>query len=341
MNTQHISDQPAFTDKQISGFILQVYRHSAIADDSQFLDWLLKKTQSLIDFDAAQWVEGRIDPIRGPLKHKTHLFNQPEEKTAAYHRYLEAHPGTDVIAPLLVKNPGKAITRDDTYEETDSPWETPYVRDYCRKYGQTHVLATGIAHRRGQLNSIVSLYRADMNHPFIPAEKQLAEIVVPHMVEAYLNCLRLQVFQHTLATEQKSLALVDIHGAIHVQSNNFAQAYEETTHRILDGEMMTDQVFLSLVQKEFVGYHKQSSMESSRLPNGCYLVVIHRDKHFRMLTSREDEVFRLNNQGLKYKEIAHALDISPNTVSQHLRNIREKMGVTSSKALIASQSDSN
>lgn len=48
------------------------------------------------------------------------------------------------------------------------------------------------------------------------------------------------------------------------------------------------------------------------------------------LTAREQEVLRLLATGLAYKQIADELNVSANTVNNHLRNIRGKFGVHNS-----------
>jgi len=48
-----------------------------------------------------------------------------------------------------------------------------------------------------------------------------------------------------------------------------------------------------------------------------------------LLTPREREVVDLLADGLEYKQIADRLNISPNTVNNHLAHVREKLGVHS------------
>ena len=53
------------------------------------------------------------------------------------------------------------------------------------------------------------------------------------------------------------------------------------------------------------------------------------------LTPREREVLKLIGEGLKNKEIADYLFISPNTVEKHRSNLMEKLNLHSSSALTA------
>ncbi len=52
------------------------------------------------------------------------------------------------------------------------------------------------------------------------------------------------------------------------------------------------------------------------------------DDPLRVLSAREREVAELVRRGLKNREIAEELVVSPETVKQHLKNIREKTGFT-------------
>jgi DNA-binding NarL/FixJ family response regulator len=53
-----------------------------------------------------------------------------------------------------------------------------------------------------------------------------------------------------------------------------------------------------------------------------------RDDPLIRLSPREKEIAELVRRGLKNKEIAEALVVAPETVKQHLKNIREKTGLT-------------
>jgi DNA-binding CsgD family transcriptional regulator len=54
------------------------------------------------------------------------------------------------------------------------------------------------------------------------------------------------------------------------------------------------------------------------------------------LSPREQEIVRLVADGFSNKQIGEVLDISPWTVSSHLRRLFAKRGVTSRAALVAS-----
>jgi DNA-binding CsgD family transcriptional regulator len=52
------------------------------------------------------------------------------------------------------------------------------------------------------------------------------------------------------------------------------------------------------------------------------------------LSQREFEIFRLLAQGSSAAECARALNLSPKTVANHQTLIKEKLGVTTSAALV-------
>ena len=61
----------------------------------------------------------------------------------------------------------------------------------------------------------------------------------------------------------------------------------------------------------------------------------HEDVKIDKLTPREHEIARLTSKGFSNKEIARILEISPHTVSTHLRRSFDKLGVQKRAALSA------
>jgi DNA-binding CsgD family transcriptional regulator len=53
------------------------------------------------------------------------------------------------------------------------------------------------------------------------------------------------------------------------------------------------------------------------------------------LSARELQIAGMINQGLSSKDIAHNLNMSPDTVSFHRRNIRRKLGITDTNTSLA------
>jgi DNA-binding CsgD family transcriptional regulator len=67
----------------------------------------------------------------------------------------------------------------------------------------------------------------------------------------------------------------------------------------------------------------------------CLLIRADRPPAVAILSPREREIARMVATGLTNKTIAHILDISPWTVSTHLRRIFIKLSVTSRAAMVA------
>lgn len=60
---------------------------------------------------------------------------------------------------------------------------------------------------------------------------------------------------------------------------------------------------------------------------------INREKH--SISKRENEIIENLSHGLSEKEIGEKMYISPKTVSNHLDNIRRKLGVTKNIEIVA------
>lgn len=97
-------------------------------------------------------------------------------------------------------------------------------------------------------------------------------------------------------------------------------AHTESVYQI-SGEASDEELLLSW-EVGFACYHLTRQMTR---PNG---LRIH-------LSPREQQVAQFVMQGTSNKGIAHILDISPNTVSTHIRRLFVKLGVNSRAEMVA------
>ena len=63
--------------------------------------------------------------------------------------------------------------------------------------------------------------------------------------------------------------------------------------------------------------------------------TIKQGKTTRGLSQRERQIIRLVMQGMSNRGIAHMLDISPNTVSTHIRRVFTKLGVCTRAEMVS------
>ncbi len=119
------------------------------------------------------------------------------------------------------------------------------------------------------------------------------------------------------------------------------RAFQATTHIIIWGSSITEPEALRFLQSGVKGILRKTSGSETLLT--CFRAVAsganwmeealfressRSDRYPRSeLTSREQQVLELVEQGLKNKEIARELGIRPGTVKIHLKHIFEKTGV--------------
>jgi FixJ family two-component response regulator len=63
------------------------------------------------------------------------------------------------------------------------------------------------------------------------------------------------------------------------------------------------------------------------------------ERHFRILTKRQQQIAALARHGLANKAIAHELGLTEGTVKHHLHMIYQKLGIRSRAALIVLRAD--
>ena len=315
-------------DFSVSNLILSLYQGSKSIDDLGFQDWAIRKAQEVINFEACQWAEGRLHPSLGPQIHKIFLFNQPYKKIKNYQNFIDAHPEDDQIALACAAAPGKAISWRDVTGSDSSLWSMPLYLEYAHLYGEEHLIATAIPNLNSDLFSVISFYRSDRKNPFTDREKQIKEVIAPHMVEAYRICTKLRVFGQEIDKDQKAVGLIDKFGTVHTQTKNFRSVLNKMFETpSISKKGIIPRKALNLIHKGSDSYHNKVRLTSKLMPNGLYLVVLHDDPLLRELTPREADVLILYRQGNTYKAISEILNISTHTVSQHLRSIRNKLGV--------------
>lgn len=315
-------------DHNLSNFILKLYQHTSLIDENDFQKWAMEQSGKLIPFDSGQWGEGHIDKSKRPVVHRVYLYKQPLTKVADYHAAHKESGAIDMLALGVAANPSKTLCWRDVDSSDEALWKTPFYVSYAKKYEENHLMATAIPHYGCEFFSVISMYRRDKKKPFSDEEKKIKEIITPHLIESYRICLQSNIFSKLLTLEHKSIALVNSRGALYIRTDIFIDSLNKISDKAIVENTIQDQTLLNLIKQEHDDFVNKIRLTSRMLPNGLFLVVLHQDPLLQKLTPREIEAAILHKQGKTYEEIGEIMGIAKNTVSQFLRNVRAKYGVS-------------
>ena len=325
--------EPQVVDTQLSEFILSLYQQAMEKNLKNFQVWASERVAELVSYDSILWADAIFHDGVPPNLHNFFLKGDKFDECSieeVMNDYLHTQVKlriTDEVGLALTKNIGATYCGRDVYGSDEGMRRSLIYKHFAKKYRQEHICATSVGNPRTSFISFISLYRADRNKPFSKRDKQIKAIISPHLAESYRIHLQVSALIQVPFTADKPLALVDEFGSVVFYTDAFPDSVNQIASQSFMHSKIHDSILLEKIREEADCYINKIKLCSRRIPSGLYLVVIHIEPIFQLLTDREREVVLLTTQGKPQKEVARLLGIEINTVNNHLRNIREKLGI--------------
>lgn len=306
-----------------SDLLLRLYRQAQIIPPTEFQTSALDAAREALFFDSAVWATGAMRP-EGAIIHTVTVYRQPPDMMENYER-IKQH---DTLGFETFSRMGQTINAALT---TDPDWQArhhPDVMAHIKRYGMEHVLTTHIAEPTLRLFTGVAFYRANPEQPFIEAERQFMQNLMPHLAETW-NSNRIN-FMHSTSNEGTqpghARAIYDKKGVLHNATQNF------------DGLMLAEwpdwhwpqlpQILLdTLSSEERHQYTGHAIVATIKALNDMLLLNVREKSTVDQLSPREFDVARRFGRGMDFRKIADELHIAPVTVRNHLQAIYSKLGV--------------
>ncbi len=292
-----------------------------------FQDHALTRLSSIVAFDSALIATGTvIDGI--PDAHDFYLHRQTPELMMSW----ETVKHLDRVSMITTSNPGHTMifAAATTYEGL------PEILAHCARFGITHLLSTAVIDQRAGSFVVLSLYRADADHPYAEAERAAVEVLVPHLVESVrqsrLDDLRRAThvsMDHTPATAMVNRMAVVLEAEPRL-IELFSQSFPDWTGPRLPTPLTSLADATTPIRRLF-----GRLMVSVDPADDLVLMRVRTALPIDTLTDREREVAQLVASGDSTKEIAARLGIAVNTVRVHVTRVYAKLGVVN-KAELAS-----
>jgi DNA-binding CsgD family transcriptional regulator len=300
-----------------SQFLLDLYRGAGEQAADQFQDWALTRLTRDLAFDSAFWASAAATP-GGLVGHTLHLYRQPAQLLVDYAPLADE----DTMIAASLQNPGKAIRR---VAREDAPAS---FLPFLERYGLEQGMVTLLFESEISVFNSISLYRAGREHRFSEAEAQFKQSVFPHLIAADSRnkLAHLASGAQLGASSQWHSAAVDGMGVVRHAEGPFRQlaGREWPGWR---GPYLPDPL------RELMAM----GATSAAMPN-CTVARLSRMGELTLVQLRERnavddlpermrQVARLAAEGHGNKYIAAQMNISPNTVRNHLAMAYERLAV--------------
>lgn len=303
-------------------FLLDLYRAVHEQGVEQFQDWALERLSRDLPFDSALWASASATEA-GPVGHLAHLYRQPAHMIADY----EALKHMDTLNATSLKQPGKTlfvVTRDSLPE---------VFFPYLSRYGLEQAMTTLDFEPQIAVYSVISLYRADRKRPFTAAEAHFKQTLFPHLVQADSRnkLAHLESRDPYAASSHWHSAAIDAQGLVrHVGEGFKTLALREwpAWRGPYLPEPLRELVSRSGAMAAMPHHTVARLSPVGPLTLGPLRLVQLRERHaVDDLPHRMQQVARLAANGHSNKHIAARLQISPNTVRNHLVEAYDRLAV--------------
>jgi DNA-binding CsgD family transcriptional regulator len=301
--------------------LLAVHQAGRTVPFAQFQRRALELLCELIPFDSAWWGNASVDP--GQIL-QLHLFNCDEAILSAYQPYIEE----DFMRAALMARPGTTVNLADLTTR-EALVRSPLYRNVGRRFHIEWSLGTVLVEPVSGLQEFLTIWRHDAGRPFTEAERQLKELVMPHLAEAHRAARMHELLGH-IGTRNDRWAVVDAHGFLREVCAGFVHAMRQQWPQ-WNAARIPPALQQALARAPTVQNQHWKLTVTAR-GNFRFLQVLSLGATDR-LTAREREIATHFAHGSSHGAIAAALQLSPATVRNHIARCYRKLGVNNKAEL--------
>lgn len=324
--------RPAVDAEVFGALLLDLYRYARELSLADFQRRVLERLSEVLPFDAAWWGMSRLDREL----HSSYPYRLPDH----FVDYWRGIRTEDILAETVLSAPSRTV-----YFDRQRLHSTPTYKAFTTEFDIRQVLCTLLMNPTLNLTTFLSLYRRSETPAYTEEERQLKQLVMPHLWAAWASNWIAQLASakaHSFSN-RVTLAVADQTGLLHAAEPRFSDMIQLEWPAWLGPELPAA---LRAGLKGATGNEPPSSgaqIVTRMIPvSGLFLVEVRQRSPLDRLTPRELLIAERFGSGKSYKEIAASLPVSPATVRAHLRAIYTKLEIsdkTELATLLSAHSD--
>ncbi|MEO3388199.1 helix-turn-helix transcriptional regulator [Mesorhizobium sp. CAU 1741] len=305
-----------YIPNEASDFLLELYNDAYTFKPDELRQRSLANLQRFISFDFAVWGGGWAD---GRTVTDLVTLHQSSRVLEEWHDVADS----DQFCDLTLSHLGTTARFDDI---ADYRQGVAY-NEHWRRFNAAHMMATIIPEKSDGYVSFVGLCADDRPKVFSENERDIAQVLMPHLSQA-LRMSR-DLWTERVRTSHEAVALIDAAGGILATQGPFQDfADAEWGIRLHRVPALAMNALLSRGQwRGQVMDARLSSFEENYFMHVSIHPVLCR------LSRRERDVAELFASGMTSKQVAQHLGTSPATVRNQIVSVYEKLEISNKAAL--------
>lgn len=309
----------------IEELLLNLYRAAYNLSLVDFQNLALNTLQKSLPFDAAWWglASAEEDDIH---VHFSYKINLPEGSE----RLVNLTGGNNIVAHTCRQNIGQTINFDTELLNKDPSIAFKFS---IQELNINQLLCTQLLDRAKApiVWSIIALIRNSVQNPFTEEERLLKQKITPHLTQMmHINRFsQLTELRSRLTSVTSLTGIINGYGIVHTYEAGFGKLLRLEWPN-WGGVLLPEEVRAGTILGKFVGNKLIIQFESL---DAYTLVTLSKRSKLDLLSPRESVISAEFSKGNSYKDVAAQLNISPTTVRNHLRNIYQKLNISSKMEL--------
>jgi len=306
----------------ISYYIASIYQQARQMDINNFRYFCINRLNCIISFDGALWFDRR-DHNLAFTNLDTFTYQLPDHFIENYNEYISKdNLNEDPVGKYGIENPNVTFTFEDIFENEEEFHQSDLYKHHCKKFNQTDVLTSLNVSKCTKKYQAIALYKFNADNVFSNKDKVIKSILDPHFAEAMTMNI-LANFDRKCDSNDIYRAITDVHGSILEAEDNFIDKLKAHNNSNIDEIDLP-----KLINGKTITYELSDGTEITlQLQDTLVLIELPKVvKLSKLLTPKQLEICHLLKEGESDKVMANNLNISANTVSNHLKNIYKRLG---------------
>jgi len=313
----------------LHGVIAELYAGVFGDPFADFKQRSMERLRQVIPFDSGVWATG-VRSTNTALS--VTMVDQPPEVLADYALNWQEQ---DFVRAAAAASPGVAFRNEDVMPVADYH-RTAIYREFSGPAGIEHALGTVQADPVTDIAELIFLFRADKQAVFSDGERELAQLVTPHVAAAWRQRQIAHYYEAAVGgalgrQAGRAEAVVDTDGLIYAADDQFSLALRRHFDDWV-GPRVPAAVMAVFANAD--GLLTAGGLDFS-LARGAYRHILSATPADRddRLTHAETRVARLFAEGLTHSQIAAQLGVSPSTIRNQIAAIYRKLDIHSKTEL--------